>query len=151
RRSAHKPRPADDYAAVPRRAGRRLATADRFSGTNEFHCVPLEHRSKPTRTLGQVNAEVLNVAQTCSLPYRGFIIRRALERLKFCRLRVGDTAQPGEDATKGARVCDPQTLCRPPSVLTNPARRSLSTCCGSQSRAPQNRRGPRRWGQILID
>src|SRR5213078_1940989 len=93
----------------------------------------------------------LNVAQTCSLPYRGFIIRRALERLKFCRLRVGDTAQRGEDATKGARVCDPQTLCRPPSVLTNPARRSLSTCCGSQSRAPQNRRGPRRWGQILID
>src|SRR5947207_9278461 len=32
-------------------------------------------------------------------------------------------------------VCDRQDLCRPPSVLTNPARRPLSTCCGSQSRA----------------
>ncbi len=53
-------------------------------------------------------------------------------------------------ATNGARVCDPQKLCRPPSILTNPARRSLSTCCGSQSRAPQNRRGQRRFGQILI-
>ena len=67
------------------------------------------------------------------------------------RLAVGDTAQRGEAATKGARVCDPQELCRPPSVLTNPARRSLSTCCGSQSRAPLNRRGPRGFGQILRD
>src|SRR5439155_23697789 len=67
------------------------------------------------------------------------------------RVQLCDTAQRGEAATKGARVCDPQELCRPPSVLTNPARRSLSTCCGSQSRAPQNRRGPRRFGQILID
>ena len=50
-------------------------------------------------------------------------------------------------ATKGARVCDPQELCPPPRVLTNPACRSLST----QSRAPQNRRGPRRFGQILIE
>src|SRR6266511_2963573 len=64
---------------------------------------------------------------------------------------ICDTAQRGEAATKGARVCDPQELCRPPSVLTNPARRWLSTCCGSQSRAPQIRRGLRRFGQILIE
>src|SRR5439155_25048927 len=63
----------------------------------------------------------------------------------------GDPAQRGGAATKGARVCDPQELCPPPSVLINPARRSLSTCCGSQSRAPQNRRGLRRFGQILIE
>jgi len=67
------------------------------------------------------------------------------------RVQLCDTAQRGGAATKGARVCDPQQLCRPPSVLTNPASRSLSTCCGSQSRAPQNRRGPRRLGQILIE
>src|SRR5438093_11197667 len=64
------------------------------------------------------------------------------------RVQLCDTAQRGEAPTKGARVCDPQELCWPPSVLTNPARRSLSTCCGSQSRAPQNRRCPRRFGQI---
>src|SRR6185436_16991519 len=29
--------------------------------------------------------------------------------------------------------------------FTNPARQSLPTCCGSQSRAPQNRRGLRRF------
>src|SRR5438477_9261334 len=67
------------------------------------------------------------------------------------RLAVGDTAQRSGAATKGARVCDPQELCRPSSVLTNPARRSLSTCCGSPNRVPQNRRGLRRFGQILIN
>src|SRR5438094_8434836 len=66
-------------------------------------------------------------------------------------VKICDTAQRGEAATKGARACDPPELCRPPSVSTNPARRSLSTCCGSQSRAPQNRRGPGRFGQILIE
>ena len=34
-------------------------------------------------------------------------------------------------------VCDPQELCLPPGVLTNPARWILPTCCGSQSRAPE--------------
>src|SRR6185369_10535533 len=67
------------------------------------------------------------------------------------RLQICDTAERGEAATKGARVCDPQELCGPPSVITNPALWSLPTCCGSQSRAPQNRRDPRRFGQILID
>src|SRR6266702_2811949 len=66
-------------------------------------------------------------------------------------MRRRHTTQRGQAATKGARVCDPQELCRPPNVLTNPAHRSLSTCCGSQSRAPQSRRSLRRFGQILID
>jgi hypothetical protein len=52
--------------------------------------------------------------------------------------------------SKGARVCDvcdPQPLCRSPSVLTDPACRLLSTCCGSQPRSGQTRpqkkeRGP---------
>jgi len=39
----------------------------------------------------------------------------------------------------------------PPGALTIPARRSLASCCGSQSRAPQNRRGPRRFGQMLVE
>ena len=60
-------------------------------------------------------------------------------------------SQRGEAATKGARVCDPQELCRPRRVLTKPARRPLPTCCGSQSRAPQNRCGPRLFRQILIE
>src|SRR6185369_7943307 len=60
----------------------------------------------------------------------------------------------GEAASKGARgcdVCDPQELCGPPSVLTNPAPRSLPTCCGSQSRAPKNLCELRRFWEILID
>ena len=46
-------------------------------------------------------------------PYRGFgirMLRQALVRqlrLTLCRLQVGDTAQRGPAATKGARVCDP--------------------------------------------
>jgi len=67
------------------------------------------------------------------------------------RVQLCDTAQRGEAATIGARVCDPQKLCQPPSALTNPARRSLSRCCGSQSRAPQNRRALRRFREILIE
>jgi hypothetical protein len=56
-----------------------------------------------------------------------------VELSRFCKFC--DTAQHGEAATKGARVYDPQELC-PSSVLTYPVRRSISTCCGSQSRAP---------------
>src|SRR6266496_6452905 len=87
---------------------------------------------------------------------RRFSIYKCLSRFsppatKFCRLPIGDTAQSGEAATQGARVCDPQELCGTPSVLTNPAPWPLSICCGSQSRAPQNHRGPRRLGQILMD
>ena len=78
-------------------------------------------------------------------PSTGVGMAKHVQNLRY------NTAQRGGAATKEARVCDPQELCLPPSVLTNPARRSLSTCCGSQSRAPQNRRGPRRSGQILID
>jgi len=55
-------------------------------------------------------------------------------------VQLCDTAQRGEAATKGARVCDPQELCQPPSALTNPARRSLSTCCGSQPRSAKSSR-----------
>src|ERR1041385_7854820 len=73
-------------------------------------------------------------------------------RATLCRLQIGDTAHRGAAVTKGALACGPQDLCRPASLLTKPVRRSLfSTCCGSQSRAPQKRRGPRRFGQILID
>ena len=35
------------------------------------------------------------------------------------------------------RVCDPQQLRTPPSLLVIPMRVSLPTCCGSQSRAPE--------------
>src|SRR6185369_4872899 len=66
------------------------------------------------------------------------------------RVQLCGTAQRGEAATTGPRVCDPQELC-PPRVLTDPTHPSLSACCGSQSRAPPNRRGPRRFGQLLID
>src|SRR5436190_14071580 len=40
------------------------------------------------------------------------------------------------NSNSGARICDPQQLCSPPSVLSNSVRPSLSTGCGSQSRAP---------------
>src|SRR6266516_4700212 len=97
------------------------------------------------------------VAQVFNLLYRRLAVGRpsvspAARELAVARgLQIRHTAQRGEAATKGARVCDPQTLWRPPSVLTSPAHRSLSMCCGSQSRAPQSRRGLRRFGQILIE
>ena len=80
------------------------------------------------------------------LAWRRFLICRIgdLESAERCsqatvgRLKTCDTAQHGGATTKGARVCDPQELCLSCSVLTNPARRPLSTCCDSQSRA-----GPR--------
>ena len=34
-------------------------------------------------------------------------------RAAFCRLEIGDTAQRGKAATKGARVCDPQQRRQP--------------------------------------
>jgi hypothetical protein len=93
------------------------------------------------------------VSPTCSRQGVGSVPRVGVsQRLAECNSAIRrDTAQRGEAATKGARVCDPQELCRPPSVLTNPAHRSLSTCCGSQSRAPQSRRGLRRFEQILAE
>ena len=33
------------------------------------------------------------------------------------QLQIGDTKQRGRAATKGAWVCDPRELCRPPSFL----------------------------------
>src|SRR5438876_6817734 len=65
------------------------------------------------------------------------------------RGRVNAVARSKQIVCRTQLVCDPQERCRPPSVLTNPARRLLSTCCGSQSRAPRKRRGPRRFGEIL--
>ena len=97
------------------------------------------------------------VAQMFNLLYRRLAVGRppvsprARELAVGCGLQIRDTAQRGGAATKGARVCDPQELCRPASVLTSPAHRSLSTCCGSQSRAPQSRRDLRRFGQILLE
>ena len=67
------------------------------------------------------------------------------------RVQLCDTAQRGEAATEGARVCDPQGLCRPRSDFTHPARQSLSTGCGSQSRAPQNLREMKQFPEILIE
>src|SRR5207247_3192394 len=66
--------------------------------------------------------------------------KRRKRRAPFARAATTHTTQRGQAATKGARVCDPQELCRPLSVLTNPARRWLSTCCGL-----------RRFGQILTE
>jgi len=76
-------------------------------------------------------------------------LRRGKLQLTWPRRSAAKTGVPAH--SKGARVCDPQELCQSPGALTIPARRSLPSCCGSQSRAPQNRRGPRRFGQLLID
>ena len=88
------------------------------------------------------------VAQIFNLPYLRIGLGRASDgptHRNFPtprRVQLCDTAERGEAATKGARVCDPQERCRPPGVLTNPAWRSLPTCCGSQSRVPQNLLSP---------
>src|SRR5262245_56071654 len=81
-----------------------------------------------------------SVAQISNLLYRRFLIGKVSGALvTLCTasgLETGDTAQRG-GAAKGARVCDSRELCRRRSVLTNAARRALSTCCGSQSRGPE--------------
>ena len=62
---------------------------------------------------------------------------RCLESVRISRERLenSDLLRLTEPRS-GARVCDSQELRRRPSVSTNPARQSLSTCCGPQSRAP---------------
>jgi len=68
-----------------------------------------------------------------------------------CRVQLRTQRSAAKPQPNGARVCDPQELCSPPNLLTNPMRRWLSTCCGSQSRAPQSRRNPRQFRQILTE
>src|SRR5882724_9174880 len=73
------------------------------------------------------------------------------------RVQLGDTSQRGRAATKGARLCpqdQPQRAGTTPSVGVKPEPLAVPTRCGwcfAHSRAPQNRRGPRRFGQILIE
>jgi len=73
------------------------------------------------------------------------------------RVQLCDTSQRGRAATKGARLCpqdQPQRAGTTPSVGVKPEPLAVPTRCGwcfAHSRAPQNRRGPRRFGQILIE
>jgi hypothetical protein len=81
------------------------------------------------------------------LPWR--LAWRGSERA--CGIQFRDTAQRGRAATPGARVCDPQQLAKArlhAPIGTAPA---CGGGCGSQTRAPLNRRNLRRFRQILIE
>src|SRR6266550_476312 len=82
-------------------------------------------------------------------------LRRAGERRHFlsvsplsdslpARSSRGERAKPRKRfACRTQLVCDPQQSRSPPSPALNPTQPSLSTCCGSQSHAPDRRFGSR--------
>jgi len=84
--------------------------------------------SLPTRNeWGESRREGKSIKTTSSpQPSPPFMRRRGRRNMLLCAKQI---------RCRTLLVCDPQELC-PPGVLTNPPRRSLSTCCGSQSRAP---------------
>jgi len=91
------------------------------------------------------------VSPTCS---------RQTVRGRACGFQIRDTAQrgrAGRAATKGARLCpqdQPQRAGMAQRVAVKPESLAVSTRCGwcsAHSRAPKNRRGSRRFPQILIE
>jgi len=59
------------------------------------------------RMAGRAHLDTAPVAQICNLLYRRLAVGRTrMEALSGLQIR--DTAQRGEAAAKGARVCDPQ-------------------------------------------